>query len=273
MQTGKNSRASLKGTVSESRRIAENHVLLSIAADDVFESAVPGQFVMIRAQNRGFPFLGRPISIYGLRRTKRNVAIELLIRVVGAGTSVLADLTEGDRVYLIGPLGNGYAFFPDKKNIIIVAGGIGIAPLAFLADAYSRAGAQRVLCYFGARSKDQLIGLERLKRTCSKVLLSTEDGSTGHFGMITDLFESDVKKFDREETAVYVCGPESMLAKMQSIVKKYPVPCQVSVEERMACGLGACLGCAVRMKNGGYRRACKEGPVFDIDDVDFEFRG
>lgn len=262
-----------RGVIEKNRRVAEDHILISIIANETFQSSSPGQFVMISAERSDFPFLGRPISIHGLHRKNGRLAVDFLVRVVGRGTSVLAGLKAGDRVRLLGPLGSGYTIFPEKRNRVLVAGGIGIAPIGFLAGVCSEAGWGEITLYYGARSARLLVGIDRLRKICTRILVSTDDGSRGHHGIITDLFERDLMTFNREETAVYVCGPAPMLMKIQSIMKNNPVRCQVSVEERMACGMGACLGCAVRMRSGEYRRACHEGPVFNIEDIDFDFKG
>jgi dihydroorotate dehydrogenase electron transfer subunit len=260
----------LKGVVTGNSRIAKDHVLLSIRAGEIFLTSSPGQFVMIRVTDAESPFLGRPISIYALRREDGNAVIDLMVRVVGRGTSYLSRLKAGDWVDLLGPLGNGFSIFPDRRNIVLIAGGIGIAPLSFLADGYSHVRTGEIACYFGARSENVLIGLDRVNKTCSKLLLSTEDGSRGHRGLITDLFERDLNQYKTEDTVVYACGPFPMLMKIQDILMDTPLFCQVSVEERMACGIGACLGCAVRMKSGEYGRVCHEGPVFNIDELAFD---
>ena len=263
----------LKGVVAERRMIAEDHVLLSISAGEIFQSSSPGQFVMIRVTDTESPFLSRPISIYALSREDGTAVIDLMVRVVGRGTSFLSRLKAGDRVDLLGPLGNGFSILPDRSQIVLIAGGIGIAPISFLADGYSHIKTGEVTCYFGARSESVLVGLDRVNKACSRIILSTEDGSRGYRGFITDLFERDLNKYNREDTVIYACGPSPMLMKIQALLKKESMICQVSVEERMACGVGACLGCAVRMKSGEYRRVCHEGPVFNIEELAFDQEG
>lgn len=257
------------GIVAESRMVEKNHVHLSLCTGDAFLASSPGQFVMIRTANMESPFLSRPLSIYARRREGRTVFIELMVRVVGRGTRVLAKLKEGDEVGLLGPLGHGFSVFPEKRQIVLIAGGMGMAPISFLADVYSHIKMAEVTCYFGAGSESLLVGLDRMNKASSKMILSTEDGSRGYRGLITDLFERDLNRYQKEDTAVYACGPSPMLKKIQSLMMNRLMVCQVSVEERMACGVGACLGCAVRMKNGTYKRVCREGPVFDIEELVF----
>jgi len=260
----------LKGVVEESRKIAKDHVLLSIRAGEIFLPSSPGQFVMIRVTDTESPFLGRPISIYALRRKDGAAVIDLMVRVVGRGTSFLSRLKAGDRVDLLGPLGNGFSILPDRRQIVLIAGGIGIAPISFLADGYSHIKKGEVACYFGARSESALVGLDRMNKVCSQLILSTEDGSRGYRGFITDLFERDLNQYKTGDTIVYACGPSPMLMKIQALLKNRAMICQVSVEERMACGVGACLGCATRMKSGKYKRVCHEGPVFNIEELAFD---
>ncbi len=258
--------------VVENKGMAGGCFLLSIRVEETFQKAVPGQFVMIRRPGIQAPLLGRPISIYGLYRAEGAVIVDLLVQVVGRGTSLFSGLRPGDRVDLIGPLGKGFTMRPDRRRIVFVAGGIGVAPLTFLADRYAALptpGDREITFYFGARTEEALVGVQRLREKNVNVSVSSDDGSCGYQGFVTDLVARDAEKYPPLETAVYACGPPPMLKKLQALLKVHRLSCEVSVEERMACGIGACLGCAVRMKNGGYERVCVEGPVFDIQNLEF----
>lgn len=259
------------GEVVENRGMAAGHFLLSLRVEETFQGAVPGQFVMIKRPGIQAPLLGRPISLYDLHRAEGAVIIDLLIRVVGRGTALLSEVKPGDRVDILGPLGKGFTMRPDRRQIVFVAGGIGVAPLSFLAGRYSSLpdpGEREITFYAGARTEEALVGVQRLREKNVPVRVSCDDGSCGYRGVVTDLVERDAENYRPLETVVYACGPRPMLEKLQALLKRHRLTGEASVEERMACGIGACLGCAVRMKNGGHQRVCVEGPVFDIQNVE-----
>jgi len=153
--------------------------------------------------------------------------------------------------------------------MVLIAGGMGVAPLMFLAERGAMRHARRrvIHCYFGARTSSHLYGLARLRTLCAEVKVATDDGSLGYRGPVTELFLRDLPQFNSAGTALFACGPDMMFRSMASIMRGRNVPCQVSVEERMACGIGACLGCAVEDEHGNYKRVCKDGPVFDITEL------
>jgi len=262
------------GCIIEQQEIVQDHYLMSIKVPDEFMNARPGQFVMIRIKDRVFPFLRRPFSIYSVYSAKSNTIMEVLYRVVGQGTSVLSRLLIGDTVEIMGPLGNGFDMDPKYETIALIAGGAGIAPLSFLAEYLGRHNVIRstdITCYLGARTADSLVGVSRLKETCSQVLVSTDDGSTGYHGPVTDLVETHVSRYANDHSRMFACGPRPMIRRLGEIIIPHSVACQVSLEERMACGMGACLGCVVEVTPKGgsprYKRVCKDGPVFDIDEI------
>ncbi len=259
------------GEILSNRELAEGHYLMSMALPAAFPEAAPGQFVLVRAKDRAFPFLGRPLGIYVQEKGKGESRIEILYRVVGRGSGVFALLKKGDRVDILGPLGQGFRPVRGRDRIVLVAGGIGIAPLAPLVRRLRQkrpAGATLDL-YYGARRADLLIGLGALRKACSTIRIATDDGSRGFKGPVTGLFAGDLKHYPPERTVIYACGPHAMLKKMSELLERLPIPCQVSVEERMACGVGACLGCVIEAKGAGkpYKRVCKEGPVFDLNEI------
>lgn len=271
--------------VAVNKEVATGHFWLSLRVAPSFPTPVPGQFVMLRAPDSRDPLLGRPFSIYDFKRVDFCAELEILYRVVGRGTIFLSHLQPSGEVEIIGPLGNGFSI-ASGKDVVLIGGGAGVAPLSFLAGNYSsptgRNGAlckergltRRIICYLGARTSDALVALERLRVRCEEVKIGTNDGSKGYCGNITDLFQKDIDIYNPEGTVVYACGPAPMLRALAEIFAAETFSCQVSIEERMACGLGACLGCAVCVKgaNGkiAYKRACKEGPVFPIHDIIWE---
>lgn len=208
----------------------------------------PGQFYMIRGWNGLDPFLPRPISIADLDNGK----IKFLYEVRGRGTHIISRLKKGDRLSVLGPLGNGFNLEVQGK-IALLSGGIGIAPMLYLAKNLSG----EVTIYSGFRNDAYF--LDQIKPYVKNIFIATEDGSIGHKGFVTELF--DPSKYD----LVLTCGPTPM---MEVVIKmcKGEVPVYVSMESRMACGIGACLGCTIETIRG-MERVCKEGPVFKGEEV------
>lgn len=277
---GLNGVVMMLGRIVSNYRIGETHYLMSLSipanfinsGESSFKTAVPGQFVMLRIKGNGSLFLGRPFSIYSLHQEKGQFVIDILYSVVGHGTVAISQLRPDEEMFVLGPLGRGFDIFQDCGCIIIIAGGVGIAPLSFLAGQYREHASGRTLkmvCYAGARSSAQLVGLDRMRKLCSDVRISTDDGSQGHHGNICDLFARDMTSYDSSDSVIYSCGPPPMMKRLAQLLRNHSFPCQVSVEERMACGVGACLGCAIGTRSG-YKRVCKDGPVFDIDEIDWE---
>lgn len=259
------------GQVISNRELAKDHYRMSIAMPAAFREAAPGQFVLIRARGRAFPFLGRPFGVYAQEKGKGKNRIEILYRVAGRGTAVFALLKRGDFVEILGPLGRGFSLVRGRDRIVLIAGGIGIAPLEPLVRTLrkKRPSAVTLDFYYGARRADLLMGLGALRKSCSTVRIATDDGSRGFRGPVTELVARHLESYPPDRTVIYACGPHAMLKKLSEVLVRHPIPCQVSVEERMACGVGACLGCAVETKDTEkpYRRVCMEGPVFDINEI------
>jgi len=224
------------------------------------EEPAPGQFVHLQCSSGYDPLLRRPLSIHDFDIEKQE--IEFLYRVVGKGTSWLAARAPGEKISGIGPLGQGF-IVPSGKNLALVAGGIGLAPLFFLAR---RALAQgnRVTFYQGVRSRDYLLREKELIELGVELEVATEDGSAGFSGLVTDLLVAQIRS--RRFDGIFACGPRNMLAVVANMAISYSIPAQVSMEERMACGLGACKGCAIPVyQDDGhitYENVCSEGPVF-----------
>jgi dihydroorotate dehydrogenase electron transfer subunit len=222
--------------------------------------AKPGQFAMVRCGEGAEHPLRRPLSIHRLD----NNRLAFLFAVVGKGTHWLAQRQAGNNIDLLGPLGNGYAVQPGSHNLLLLAGGIGITPLCFLADKALQLGCS-VKLLLGAPTAIQLYPGHLLPAQ-AELVITTEDGTAGRKGMITD-FLSD---FAGWADQVFACGPASMYqtiaAQKQQLKGK---PAQISLEVRMGCGLGVCYGCTVKTKNG-LRQVCKDGPIFDLNDFTVE---
>ncbi|MCK5832501.1 dihydroorotate dehydrogenase electron transfer subunit [bacterium] len=242
------------GRVTEKRIVARDTLRLVVDAPSIAEVAVPGQFVMLgQSVPTSDPFLRRPFAIAGAGWGR----IELLIRVVGLGSALLASVDDNDQIKILGPLGNG---FPTPSGeVFLVAGGIGLAPLLFAERKWPKS---RLL--YGESNRDWLCDLSR-EKTCFWEV-STDDGSEGFRCTVVDLLKA---KLETEKAPVYACGPEAMLSAVAELCKSVGVECYVSLEERMACGVGACQGCVIYTEDG-YKRVCKDGPVFSAQKVNWE---
>lgn len=263
------------GEIVKNEEVQEYCFLMKIKVAVSFETPSPGQFVMIRIAGLNDPFLSRPISIYSFSRKNNFCLIELLYRVVGKGTQIMAGLIEGSQVEINGPLGNGFEIKSVKKNVVFIAGGIGIAPLSLLIENISRKfPASLMTLYFGAQEASAVVGLDKSQKLCQDINICTDDGSLGEKNLVTKAFQKDIKKFSPEDTSIYACGPKEMIVSLAKILNNSQFRCQVSLEERMACGTGACMGCAVAIKDKkgmlGYQRVCADGPVFNLRDIIWE---
>lgn len=220
-----------------------------------WDSFTPGQFVMIRVPGDQ-AFIRRPFGIAGFE----NGACEICFKVIGAGTKSLADAEVGDDIDVLGPLGNGFEIADVKKHVL-VAGGYGIAPIVGLARRLIGDGKECVIAY-GAASAEHLLYTEELRALGCDLMVTTEDGSEGRKGLITDVLSD----FD-SESAIYCCGPDGLSKAVADLGKKQDIRVQVSLEKYMACGIGLCLGCVCETKEGKNVRVCKEGPVFDAKEI------
>lgn len=229
-----------------------------IHAPLVAEQAAPGQFIHLKVAD-GEPLLRRPISIAGVDVQKGT--IRLIYRILGKGTLHLANLVEKDQVNCLGPLGKGFDL--DCKRPLLIGGGMGIAPLVFLAQ---RLDPQSATILMGGRNKAEMFWPPLYKDLVKDIHITTDDGSLGAKGFTVDLLPELLKKdqYDR----IFVCGPQIMMEAVASLAQKHQIPCQVSLEKHMACGVGACLSCTCASKNEGKRKkVCTDGPVFWAGEV------
>jgi len=239
---------------------------MGIGLSGVFVHSIPGQFVMVRLPGRLTPFLRRPFSIHRITPgTDGGVVVELLYKVVGAGTAQFSELTGGDTVDVLGPLGNGFTVADEARQVFLVAGGIGVAPLLFLAASLRKRGFQpeRLSLFLGGRSSQDLLCRQDFEKLGIVAHLTTDDGTEGDQCLITHPVEVEAER--RRPDLICACGPMAMLKCVAGIAEKYSVPCQISTETLMACGMGACLGCAMenRLNPDKYLHACLDGPVFE----------
>ncbi len=243
--------------VKENIKLHKNYVLLKLTHRDPLPSMMPGQFAELRVDNAPNTFLRRPISINFVDRDKNEVWF--LIQLVGEGTKKLAQLASGDILNTILPLGNGFSFPVGEQGNkpLLIGGGVGTAPMLMLGSALLRAGIQPSFL-LGARSEGDLLQLEQFGRL-GAVYVTTEDGSKGEKGFVTQHGVLQKEHF----TMIYTCGPRPMMQAVAHYAKEHAIECEVSLENRMACGLGACL-CCVEKTQDGHVCVCKEGPVFNI---------
>ena len=285
-------------TVVENRPLTGGHFLLSVHSPRQARATRPGQFAMVRLPGGLDTLLRRPMSIYDLKaavaRTsvggaKSRVAghrpalqrqrapeiIQLLYKIVGKGTRQMAGLRPGDRLEMLAPLGHG--FFPEDylaearadDEVLHVAGGIGIAALLLAARELAGQGIPQRL-FFGGRTKEDLVGVEDFKPYVRATVLATEDGSRGHRGFVTEPLEEYLLRNRNKKFLFMVCGPWPMLEAAVKLAQKYGHRCLVSMENRMGCAIGVCLGCSIRVQGTGhsaYERVCTEGPVFWAEKV------
>ena len=237
----------------------------SVEADEIVKTAKPGNFIEIRVNDQTEPFLRRPISIYNMN--KEAGILEFIFQIKGNGTNLLSKKQIGDKIDILGPLGNGTFKFEKYNNIAIIGGGIGIFPLYELAKE-AKAQGKKVSTYLGFRNKDLVMLEKEFKEVSDKLVITTDDGSYAEKGFAIDYLKKDI-----ENHCIYACGPLPMLKAVQKYAIENNINCQISLEEKMGCGLGVCLGCAVKKAsspkdNPEYFHVCKGGPVFNAKDVE-----
>lgn len=274
--------------VVENVRLARDTYRVRFECPEIARRIVPGQFVMLRLAGQNDPLLGRPLALYDvvLDGAGRPAGIDLVYLVLGKLTGKLARFVPGQLLEVWGPLGNGFAPQP-VEHLVMVAGGIGQTPFLALAKEHlgrqrygessrQAVAADRVTFCYGTRSRDYLAGLDDFEQAGVELRMSTDDGSAGHHGFVTDLLKQCLDENARRSQAcrVVCCGPEPMMAAVASITLQANVPCQVSLETPMACGIGICFSCVAKVRDdsGGwdYRRTCVEGPVFEARSVVFD---
>lgn len=257
--------------VTSVQQLSDDVHRLRFASELVSREARPGQFVHIRVSSGFDPLLRRPFSIHDVDEASGEV--DVLFQVIGPGTRILASKKRGERLDVLGPLGRGFTLRSDRRKSVIVAGGIGIAPFPLLIQQLMDMHPS-VMVLAGWRTGDAVVAIDSIERLGVSVEIATEDGSRGYEGTVVDLLSDRLRRLqsELEHVALYSCGPEAMLTRVADVSRNLNLPCQVSLEERMACGIGACYGCAVRSRSqdgsvSEYKLVCRDGPVFDIAEV------
>ncbi len=245
---------------------------LRLLVTDSYGDCRPGQFVMLEAGQRLEPFLRRAFSIHDVSKGSEGTWIDVLGKVVGRATDLLARARDGEEVGVLGPLGRGFDLEPGKNSsegrLALVAGGVGSAPLLILAHRLAEMG-RTVDFFYGGRSRSDLSRSELFRRVAEDsggvYRATTEDGSAGERGLVTESLEAVLENGDHE--FIYSCGPMPLLAALASMSGRLGIPGEAALETPMGCGFGACLGCAVPHAEGRWALCCKEGPVFRFDEV------
>lgn len=274
----------LRVVVQENERLARDTYRLRFDAPAIARAIRPGQFLMLRLAGTDDPLLGRPLALYDTVQDAQGAAVgvDIVYLALGKMTRRLAGVTPGTVLEAWGPLGNGFP--PSQRgHLVMVAGGIGYTPfLSLAAEALGHRtygqgdrggqGADKVTLCFGVRSAEYLPDLSDFSRLGVEVRVASEDGSAGHRGLVTELVPPVVES-SAMPCRLVACGPEAMLQATAALARARGVPCLVSLESPMACGIGACFSCVVKVRDaeGGwdYRRACVDGPVFDAERIQF----
>jgi len=272
----------LKVEVKEVEKVNRDVYRLSLHSPYLAQQSYPGQFIHLRIPplrkkeeevelfRNSYPLLRRPFSIHRVSQDE----IYILFKIRGRGTKILAQCEEGEYLDVLGPLGRGFNYTLDVncyQRYILLGGGIGVAPLLFLGEKLGeKKGFPSVFVLLGAKQKEEVLCEENFLSLGFKVMVATDDGSKGFKGTVVNLLSAQIASWgDRVRSKVYACGPREMIYEFAHMVKKFPwVDGEVLVEEVMGCGIGACCSCVVRTKEG-YKKVCKEGPVFKVHEILF----
>lgn len=264
--------------------LAKDTYLVRLKCPQLAAGITPGQFVMVRSKSVSDALLGRAFALYDVIRDadRQPESIDIVFHIVGKMTHLLATAPLGTELVVWGPLGNGFSIEPteDRTHLVMVAGGIGQTPFLTLAkECLSREqyGNRKVppmskvtLCY-GARNKHHLAGVPDFESAGVEVRTATDDGSTGHHGLVTDVLANLFESESPEQMRVVCCGPEPMMEAVAQVTKSYEVPCEVSLETPMACGMGICFSCVAKVQqpdgSWDFKRTCVDGPIFDADKI------
>ena len=267
---GKTKKIINAGIISN-KRVAPDHFVMEVGSAFLAKNSSPGQFVLVKAQAGATdPLFKVPLGVHVIKRT----GIKLLYKAVGPKTVILSRKKKGESIEILGPLGNGFDLTPILKQkdsrVVIIAGGHGIAPLFGLTEAIVKK-KRHVDFFLGAREKKHILCAKELKQLGAAVHIATECGTAGDKGYVTGPARRHFRNAAQDVIcgSIYACGPRPMLSALYGDLKDYNIPMQFSLDAYMACGIGACLGCAVKTVTG-YKMVCKDGPVFDASEILWE---
>jgi len=270
----------VEARVIANTRLSPDYNVIALAAPEIAEATQPGQFVMVKSARSADPLLRRPFSVFEVLRSNNRVeGLTLLSKRIGVTTKILYDAVEGDTIACLGPLGRPFEIADPPTEAWMVAGGVGLAPFATLGEALLARGTKTTL-FYGARTGGELFCLDWFKSRGIRLVLATEDGSTGDHARITGPLERELKNREPRipdpgsripDLMIYACGPEAMLEAVAHVAAKFERPSQVSVERTMGCGMGGCYSCVIPVHDGPnghhYVRSCIAGPVFRGEDI------
>jgi dihydroorotate dehydrogenase electron transfer subunit len=253
--------------IISNKKVAPDFYKMTVKSAYLAGHAKPGQFIEIKCTDGQDPLLRRPL---GCHRISKDT-LTILYEVVGKGTALLSGKKAGDAADIIGPLGNGFKL-RSSGEAVLIAGGIGVAPIAALAEALIKR-KNKVSVIIGAKKKSHIMCAAEFRSMGCRVLTVTEDGSIGAKGLVTDVLSGLLKnsRYSSPGTSIYACGPNGMMKAIWTIAKEKDIPCQFSFESHMACGVGVCLGCPIKVRSGlidfEYKMVCKDGPVFNAEEI------
>ena len=246
-------------SILENRKVNADYWKLSFLSLRLARRVLPGQFVNIQIEDDSDPLLRRPFSYYRVKGSR----IEILYEILGRGTRLLTRKKKGEALKVLGPLGKPFTQKAPGKKQILVAGGVGVPPLVFLAE---RVWVDSLL--IGCKTKGEVLPRKELANVKANVLYATEDGSYGKKGYVTVLLHDIIRKEKNAKSLfIQTCGPHAMMDAVMKVAAEFGIEGEASIDERMACGVGACLGCVVKTK-GGYKTSCVEGPVFRFSELE-----
>jgi len=286
----------IKSSVLLNERLTQNCWHMVLEATLIASEAKPGQFINVKIGKTNDPLFRRPFNIFKCVNLNGSaLGIEIVYGLVGRGTRVMADLRHGDELDIIGPLGHGFEWSLDKKVHVLLGGGIGSAALFMLGEQISKVVEEygvELNILLGAKTREELVLEREFKRLNGRVLVSTDDGTYGYHGFVTEMLTDNINSGKiSPQCKIYGCGPKPMLKALALICLQYGIPAQVSVERHMMCGIGACLSCVCKVNKNtplrlrdpkssqiqfipeekfGYALVCKDGPVFYMDELIFD---
>jgi dihydroorotate dehydrogenase electron transfer subunit len=248
-------------TILENEKINSSYFKLTVASKRLAKNVLPGQFLNLQVEDQPDPLLRRPFSYYRVRGSK----IELLYEILGRGTSLLSEKKKGHALKLLGPLGKPFTRKLEGRRRILVGGGVGVPPLVFLAEAVGRE--KKPLSFLiGCKTKGDVLPKKEIKKIKGEIKYSTNDGSYGTKGFVTILLRHILEREHPHSLFIQTCGPHAMMEAVIALAREFGVEGEASIDERMACGVGACLGCVVETDEG-FKTSCVEGPVFQFSEL------
>jgi dihydroorotate dehydrogenase electron transfer subunit len=252
-------------TIFKKHRLSNGYYRFEVGPFPKVSAITPGQFIHLKIPDTNIYFR-RAFSVYDIN--PETDTIEIIFKVFGRGTALLAKLRDGDVVDILGPLGNGFTLPRKNETAVMVAGGIGMPPIYFLAKHLIEKGydPDKILYFYGGNTKDDLVDIARIRKIGVKLYSATLNGSSGFKGLVTEAIMNKID-LNAKNIHFFACGPEGMLKAVDDLARKHNIPGQLSLEAPMPCGIGVCLGCIRPLREGGYTRVCREGPVYNIGEV------